>query len=96
MRLIADANVWYDIGNGRINPEQFGAHDEGLFATPTSLFEIASGINERSFSERKRAAVSVLEHAAGVIEDTEAHIARLWKVKTERSRIERDHCSTPR
>jgi hypothetical protein len=80
MKLIADANVWYDIGNGRIDPEQFGACGEGLFATPTSLLEVASGINARSFSERKRAAVSVLEYAAGVTEDTETHLARVWSV----------------
>jgi hypothetical protein len=83
MKLIADANVWYDIGNGRIAPEQFGVYGEGLFATPTSLLEVASGINERSFDERKRAAVSVIKYAAGVTEDTETHLAHVWKVRTQ-------------
>lgn len=43
MKLVADANVWYDIGTGRIDPDQCRSAQSDLFATPTSLLEIASG-----------------------------------------------------
>ena len=80
MKLVADANVWYDIGTGRIDPDQFRSAQSELFATPTSLLEIASGITDHSFSERKNAAKAVLEHATGVTEDSETHLTHLWNV----------------
>src|ERR1035441_9652847 len=87
MRLIADANIWYDIANSRVAPEQFRTYKDGLFATPTSLLEIASGISDKTFRERKGAAASVVQHATGVVEDTETHLARLWKVEAELEQI---------
>jgi predicted nucleic acid-binding protein len=87
MQLIADANVWYDIASGRVDPQQFAVSRDDLFATPTSLLEIASGINERSFDERRRAAQSVLDHAAGVTEDTETHLGRIWGVPVQSATV---------
>jgi hypothetical protein len=80
VKLIADTNVWYDIGNGSIDPTQFDDEDQLLMATPTSLLEIASGIDDKSFEERRRAAQAVLDHASEIADDTETHLARLWNV----------------
>ena len=87
MKLVADANVWYHIDSGRIDPEQFKRYGGGLYATPTSLLEIASGIDERLLQERKGAASAVLNHAAGVLEDTETHLAKLWGVNIPSAQV---------
>ena len=80
MKLIADANVWYNIVNGRIDPKQFAGGGQLLIATPTSLLEIASGIDSKSFEERRRAAQAVIDYASGVVDDTETHLASIWNV----------------
>ncbi|WP_158822445.1 hypothetical protein [Granulicella sp. S156] len=79
MKLIADTNVWYDIGNGIIDPLQFSEAETGLFATPISLLEIASGIDDHALDERKRAADAVIRYCTGVTDDTETHLAKLWE-----------------
>lgn len=87
MQLVADANVWYHIDSGRIDPDQFNRYCGGLWATPTSLLEIASGIDERLLQERKGAASAVLNYAAGVLEDTETHLAKLWDVNIPSAQV---------
>lgn len=84
MKLVADTNVWYDISTGRIDPLQFKAAGDRLYATPTSLLEIASGIDERLFEGRKAAALAVVNHADAIVEDVETHLAALWGVDVPR------------
>src|SRR5580700_9926589 len=87
MKLVADANVWYHISTGRIDPLQFEGSGDRLYATPTSLLEIASGVNERLLEERKGAALAVLKYVDGVLEDSETHLAALWGVDANRDGV---------
>ena len=78
MDLIADTNVWYDIGAGTRDPTVLKSGGDRLITTPTSFLEIASGIDDRTFPDRKAAAQGVVSHADDVAEDCESHLARLW------------------
>ena len=80
MNLIADTNVWYDIHSGNRDPKVLKSGNHRLIATPTSFLEIASGIVERTLSERTGAAKAVLAHADDIADDSESHIARLWRL----------------
>ena len=81
MKLVADANVWYDIASGRIDPEQFKRHDGGIVRYSHFLLGDCVRINERLLHDRKGAASAVLNYATGVLEDTETHLAELWGTK---------------
>jgi predicted nucleic acid-binding protein len=75
MDFIADTNVWYDIAAGRRNAEKLKAGGHRLLATPVSLLEIVSLI-DNDFKQRRAAAHAVVEHADLVSVDSESHIAR--------------------
>lgn len=77
MDLIADTNVWYDIASGVRDPSALKAGGNLLKATPTSLLEITSLINNCNFIQRQAAARAVVEHADGVIVDSDSHCATL-------------------
>lgn len=78
MNLIADTNVWYDVGLGGRNPAALKSGGNRLIATPTSFLEIASRIDERTFPERKAAAQAVVSFADEIAPDCESHLAQLW------------------
>jgi len=78
MDLIADTNVWYDIGAGRRDPGALKSDGNRLVATPTSFLEIASRIDQRALNERKKAAAAVVSHADDIAEDPESHLRKLW------------------
>jgi hypothetical protein len=78
MNLLADTNVWYDIGSGGRDPAALKSGGNRLIATPTSFLELASRIDERTFPERKAAAQAVVSHADEIAEDCESHLAKLW------------------
>lgn len=78
MNLVADTNVWYDIGAGTRNPAGLKSGKNRVIATPTSFLEIVSLIDDRTFADRKAAAQAVVAHADEVTEDCESHLARLW------------------
>ncbi len=78
MDVIADTNVWYDIGAGRRDPRALKCGGHRLLATPTSFLEIASLIDERTIRERRLAAQAVVDHADAVADDCEYHLATLW------------------
>jgi hypothetical protein len=78
MNLIADTNIWYDIGLGGRDPGALKSGGNRLIATPTSFLELASRIDERTFPERKAAAQAVVSHADEIAEDCESHLAKLW------------------
>jgi hypothetical protein len=76
--LVADTNVWYDIGAGSRSPAVLKSGGNRLITTPRSFLEIASGIDDRTFPDREAAAQAVVSHADEVAEDCESHLARLW------------------
>ena len=78
MNLVADTNVWYDIGARTRNPAVLKSGANRLLATPTSFLELASRIDERTFPERKAAAQAVVSHVDQITEDCESHLAKLW------------------
>ncbi len=88
MNLVADTNVWYDIGAGWRNPTVLKSGANRLVATPTSFLEIASGIDERTFANRKAAAQAVVSHADEVAEDCESHLAGLWGLSVPGAKID--------
>jgi hypothetical protein len=77
VELVADTNVWYDIGAGRRNPLILKSGGNRVIATPTSFLEIASGIEKRTLGERTAAAKAVLAHADDIADDSESHLRRL-------------------
>jgi hypothetical protein len=78
MNLVADTNVWYDVGAGRRNPATLKSGANRLIATPISFLEIASSIDERTFTERTEAAKAVLAHADQIANDSECHLRNIW------------------
>jgi hypothetical protein len=88
MNLVADTNVWYDIGAGSRDPAALKSSGNRLIATPTSFLEIASRIDERTFPERKAAAQAVVSHADEIAEDCESHLAKLWGLPVSGPTIE--------
>lgn len=87
MDLIADTNVWYDIGAGRRNPAVLKSNGNRLVATPISLLEIASLIDNHNLSDRKNAAIAVLDHADQIADDCEYHLACLWGLNIKKPNI---------
>jgi hypothetical protein len=80
MDLVADTNVWYDIGAGTFSPSTL-KNGNRLLATPVNHLEICSNLTARSFSERKAAASAILNHRDDTLEDPETHLANLWGIK---------------
>lgn len=81
MDIICDTNVWYRIGKGKLDPAAAKQQGGKLFASPVSFLEIGSKIWEESFEKRRNAARAVLQHADGILEDPERHLARIWALK---------------
>lgn len=78
MDLVADTNVWYDIGAGRRDPDSLKRSGHRLLATPTSFLEITSLIDSRNIGVRARAAQAVVRHADCILPDCEFHLASIW------------------
>ncbi len=76
MKFITDTNVWYDIAEGIRDPIALKKGGNSLHATPISLLEIASPIDNRTFSKRKFAAQAVIDHADSVVVDCETHLVQ--------------------
>ena len=80
-KLIADTNVWYEIGEGTRDSQSLKEGGNSLVAIPTSILEIASPhADERSdtWPKRRKAAAAILHHADEIAADTESHLAALW------------------
>ena len=60
MDFICDTNVWYDIGAGRRDPGILKANGNRLIATPISLFEIASLIDDHNIDARKNGCIGIV------------------------------------
>jgi len=76
--VVADTNVWYEIGAGSRNPDSLKRLGHRLLATPTSFLEIASLIDSRNLGERRSAALAVVQHADTLLPDCEFHLASIW------------------
>lgn len=87
MDLIADTNVWYDIGAGRRNPGILKSNGHRLVATPISLLEIVSLIDNHNLSARKNAAKAVVDYADVISNGSEYHLAGLWGFKLQNPHI---------
>ena len=87
MDLICDTNVWYDIGTGRRNPAILKANGDRLIATPMSLLEIASLIDDHNINERKHAAIAVIRYADEVADDCEYHLANMWGLNPQKANV---------
>lgn len=87
MDLISDTNVWYDLGAGRRDPGILKANGNRLIATPISLLEIASLIDDYNLTERKNAAIAVVNHADQIADDCEYHLACLWGLNIEKPNV---------
>lgn len=87
MDLICDTNVWYDIGAGRRDPAILKANGNRLIATPVSLLEIASLIDDHNINERKNAAIAVIGHADEVADDCEYHLANMWGLNPQKANV---------
>lgn len=94
--LIADTNVWYEIGEGARDPGRLRTGGNTLVAIPTSILEIASPHSEEkrdTWPKRRKAAAAILEHADEITDDTENHLAVLWGLHPEdRGTIWHDVC----
>jgi hypothetical protein len=80
MDLICDTNVWYKIGFGETDPNLIKASGHRLLATPLSLLELISNIDEANFGMRRNAASAVVEHASEILPDPEHYLASIWQV----------------
>ncbi|MCI4405951.1 MAG: hypothetical protein JHC35_01545, partial [Sulfuricurvum sp.] len=84
--IIADTNVWYAIGTGKkCILDIIKTHNGKLCATPISLFEIMSKIDESNFELRKNAAIAVLNHADRIVDNNEAYMERYFGCATGRN-----------
>jgi hypothetical protein len=80
-KLIADTNIWYEIGEGARDSQSLKGGGNALVAIPTSILEIASPhADERrdTWPKRRKAAAAILHHADEIAADTESHLAGLW------------------
>jgi len=80
MNIIADTNVWYNISDGRLDPNKIKSAGHRLLATPTSFLEIKSLIDDHNFMKRRKVAQAVVEHADEIAKDCEYHLANLWRL----------------
>ncbi|MFA5928558.1 MAG: hypothetical protein WC838_04585 [Candidatus Margulisiibacteriota bacterium] len=88
MQLIADTNVWYDIGATRRDPYMLKAGGQHrLVATPISILEIASLIDRYNLHERQTAAQAILNYADEIAVDPESHLASLWNLPTPEQNV---------
>lgn len=89
--LICDTNVWYKIGFGDTDPKCLKAKGYRLLATPLSLLELISKMDEANFKARRNAAKAIVEHADEILPDPEHHLAMIWSVTTPYNTFDWDH-----
>jgi hypothetical protein len=78
MDLICDTNIWYAISSGDSDPNAFKEQGHRLLATPISVLEIVSKIDNENFNSRQGAARAILNHADEVVAAPEDHLVTLW------------------
>lgn len=83
MKVIADTNVWYELGSSRKLLKDIVPPGYSLYATPTSFFEIVAGIGPQTFEERRLASRAVLNYSKGIVNNTERYFAQLYGLTNE-------------
>ena len=83
MNIVCDTNIWYEIAFGETDATQLKSDGHRLLATPLSLLELSSKIDETNFSARSGAAKAVVEHADEILPDPEHHLAAIWQVDAQ-------------
>ena len=83
MDLICDTNIWYDISSGSLDPKALKEQGHKLLATPISVLEIVSKIDEANFTLRQGAAKAIVNHADDMTVGPEDHLARLWGLQPQ-------------
>lgn len=80
MDLICDTNIWYELAYGDIDVADLKRNGARLLATPLSLLEISSKLDQQNFEGRRNAAKALLDHADEILPEPEHHLANIWRV----------------
>ena len=80
-KVIIETHVLYDIGLNQVSIEDIRQPGERLFYSPSSVLELVSKLNERSFEDRKAAANAILEHGIEELPDPESHLTMVFGYK---------------
>jgi hypothetical protein len=83
MDLICDTNIWYDISSGLLDPTAIKEQGHKLLATPVSVLEIVSKLDEANFTLRQGAAKAIVNHSDDMTFGPEEHLATLWGLKPQ-------------
>lgn len=78
IRVIADTNIFYNLSTNKLTKNQFVKNTERLYATPISLLEIVSRIDDFNWRERRDAAQAILQYAELIGDDPERHLAAMF------------------
>ena len=81
VRVTADTNVFYYLGNGSATKTNFVFEGEQLYATPVNALELVSGITLKSWKARKAAAAAIVENGV-MLADPESHLVSIFKRST--------------
>ena len=84
IRVTADTNIFYYLGQKIISKADFIALGEELFATPINVMEIVSKINDINWQDgdsnwnaRQQAAKAILDYADEMADEPNRHAAKL-------------------
>lgn len=80
INIVADTNIWYAIADGKLDPKELKAKGK-LCATPLSLIEIGSGVNDNTFTQRQKAVTAIILHADRFLQTKENYLAQYWGYK---------------
>lgn len=76
--IVADTNVFYNLGAGNTTREQVAGAGDTLYYSPVSVLEITSKLSDRTFEQRKAAAKAILDSKAKLLLDPESHLTLLF------------------
>ncbi len=95
MEYVCDTNVWYDIGEGSINPIKLKSGGNRLLSPAINLLEISSSLTTNTFAARKQASQAILDHSDEHLEDPERYIGTIWNLNLQPLKFDwRDVCRT--
>jgi hypothetical protein len=76
--VTADTNVFYYLGNGKLEKPVVAEPGQRLCANPLNVLEIAAGIGVNGWEDRRGAARAILDFADEMRRDPEEHLATLY------------------
>jgi len=77
-KLICDTNVFYDLGDGKLNASDFDATAEQMYYSPISVLEIAGKLSSATHEQRRAAAQAILNTRAVQLPDPESFLTDLF------------------